>query len=45
MISGLLGLALFNAMNLFFLYTAFAQTENLNALALDIYQIMFLLLD
>ena len=44
MISGLLGLALFNAMNLFFLYTAFAQTENLNALALDIYQIMFLLL-
>lgn len=43
-ISGLLGLALFNAMNLFFLYTAFAQTENLNALALDIYQIMFLLL-
>lgn len=43
LIAGLLGLLIFNAMNLFFLYTDFAQTENLNTLSLDICQMLFFL--
>lgn len=41
LMAGLSGMALFNAMTLFFLFLAFRKTEDLSAAPVDLYQLLF----
>ncbi len=43
LLSGMGGLVLFNALTVYFLYTAFRQTENLNEMPFEIYQLINLI--